>query len=1199
MNDFVHLNVHSHYSVLESSADVKELIKKAVADNQSALAITDSGVMYAALEHYTESKTIKPILGFRANITSGSRFDKSSNSSGKRFYHLVLIAKNLTGYKNLIKLSSAGFLEGFYYRPRIDFDILREHSEGLIALSGGIGAVGSGGEIESHLRTQDYISAKEAAQRYKDIFKDDFYIELQRTGLPETNELIEEQLKIAKEFNIPIVATNNVHYVEKNHAIAHNVLLMIQNFNSSSGSEIDVSNLRFQSSEFYFKSKQEMIELFKDLPEAIENTVKIAEMCDVKLDLKSNHMPQFPIPETSKATNLGEYLEELVFEGLHKRFGDLSDTIKERAKYEIDVINNMGFPGYFLIVWDFIKEARKRGVSVGPGRGSAAGSLVAYALEITNVNPLDYDLLFERFLNPERVSMPDIDIDFSDDKRDIVINYVKEFYGEEAVSQIITFGKLSSRAVLTDVGRVLSVDLAKIKEITKKIPVKFGKVASVNETLNLPELDYLKAIYDNYKNKGLDNFETARQLIATNKIDEDEFKIGQLLDYSLILENKVRNTGIHAAGVVIAPGDLTQFVPIMRANKDKTSGINIATQYSMKYLEMGGLLKMDFLGLKTLSIMEQTLALIKQNHNIDLDIDAISLSDQLTYKLFGDGDTLSVFQFESPGMQDSLKKLKPDSLEEISAMNALYRPGPMENIPSFIDRKFGKEEISYLHESMKASLEKTYGIIVYQEQVMRLVQDIAGFSLGEADLLRRAMGKKDTKAMESLKPRFMQGAKEVNNIDEKLAGQIFELIEKFANYGFNKSHAVAYSYVAYQTAYLKAHYPAEFIAANMTAEINDQTKIVALRENARQYGLKLLPPDINNSETNFNAKGNTIYFGMSAIKNVGIPAANNILEARKSGKFIDLFDFAARVDTHLINKRTLEALICSGAFDSLNVGHRNSMMHSVELILEYAKKKQEENEMQLDSLFGDIQTEATELKLIDAKEWTEIERLSKEKEYLNFYVSGHPLFNYEAHIHSFTKYSLSNLNKAPNNTEISLIGMLTEVRTRLDKDKKPLAFIEFEDLTGKKEIFASSNIYQKYSELLKKDNIVLIKGVNKARFGSFSDDDDNTLFNISSVESINSILNDNIIGLRIWLDEESDYTQEHLNIFNEFLKNNPSSKHDKYLQFILINKKDDTKKSYLSENVSLNLNEETIQEVISIFSERNIRFILKGEIEMI
>ncbi len=1209
MSEFVHLNVHSHYSVLESSADVKQLIKKAIADGQKALAITDSGVMYAGLEQYTTSKfdkdigQIKPIIGFRANITTGSRFDKSANSSGKRFYHLVLIAKDLTGYKNLIKLSSIGFLEGFYYRPRIDFEVLHQHSEGLIALSGGIGAVGSGGEIESYLRQQDYISAKEAAQRYKDIFGKDFYIELHRLGLPETNELIEEQLKIAREFDIPIVATNNVHYIEKKHSIPHNVLLMIQNYNSSISNEIDVSNLRFQTDEFYFKSQAEMVELFKDLPEAIENTVKIAEQCNVELDLKSNHMPQFPIPQTSKATNLEEYLEELVYEGLSERFETITDEIKKRADYEIEIINKMGFPGYFLIVWDFIKEARKRGVSVGPGRGSAAGSIVAYALEITNVNPLEYDLLFERFLNPERVSMPDIDIDFSDDKREIVINYVKEFYGEEAVSQIITFGKLSSRAVLTDVGRVLNVDLAKIKEITKKIPVKFGKVATIEETIALPELEYLKNIYENYKNKNLDDVNRAKELIATGKLNEDDYKIGQLLDYCLVLEGKVRNTGIHAAGVVIAPGDLTQYVPIMKVNKDKAGGINIATQYSMKYLEMGGLLKMDFLGLKTLSIIEQNLALIKQNYDVDLDIDAISLEDEKTYELFGNGDTLSVFQFESTGMQESLKKLKPHSLEEISAMNALYRPGPMDNIPSFIERKFGREPITYLHDSMRPSLQRTYGIIVYQEQVMRLVQDIAGFSLGEADLLRRAMGKKDTKAMSSLKPRFMEGAKEKNKIDDKLASQIFDLIQKFADYGFNKSHAVAYSYVAFQTAFLKAHYPAEFIAANMTAEINDQTKIVALRENAKKYGLKLMPPDINNSQTYFNAKGDTIYFGLSAIRNVGIPASNNILKARQDGAFKDLFDFAGRVDNHLINKRTLEALICSGAFDSLNIGHRNQLFNSVELVLEYSRKKQEEDELQMDNLFGSINNESTELKLYDAPEWTELERLEKEKEYLNFYVSGHPLLNYETHISSFIKYTISNLHNAPQKTEISLIGMITEVRTRLDKDKKPLAFIEFEDLTGKREIFAPSNIYQKYNDFIKKDKIVLVKGILKAKFGNFAEGDDNTLFNINSVSTVDGIISELATGYRIWLDEENPNTYQHLQQFEEYIEYHGNEfnegRETSFLQFIIINKTNDTKKSFLSDDIHLKLNEEVTHEIIKIFTERNVRFILKGEIEMI
>ena len=1200
MSQFVHLNVHSHYSILESSASVSEIIKAASKDNQTALAITDSGVMYGALEQYTECKdaNIKPILGFRANIANGSRFDKNINTSGKRFYHLVLLAKNLTGYKNLIRLSSLGFTEGFYYRPRIDFEILEKYSEGLIALSGGIGAVSSGGEIETHLRRQDYISAKESALKYKSIFQGDFYMELQRNNLPETNELIAEQLKLARELDIPIVATNNTHYLAKEHSIAHNVLLMIQNFSPDPSNQVKVEDLRFQSDEFYFKSQAEMIELFKDLPEAIENTVKIAEQCNIELDLKSNHMPQFPIPSSSKSTNLNEYLEEVVFEGLKERFENISEEVEKRVRYEIEIINKMGFPGYFLIVWDFIREARNRGVSVGPGRGSAAGSLVAYALKITNVNPLEFDLLFERFLNPERVSMPDIDIDFNDEKRDIVINYVKELYGEEAVSQIITFGKLTSKAVLTDIGRVLSIQLSKIKDITKKIPVKFGKVASIQETLQLPELEYLKNIYENYKSKKLSDINIAQRLIAENKIDIDDYKIGQLIDYSLVLENKVRNTGIHAAGVVIAPGDLMQYVPIMKSTKDKDTSVSIATQYSMKYLEKGGLLKMDFLGLRTLSIIDQTLELIKQNHNFELDIDTIPLDDKATYELFGNGDTLSVFQFESPGMQESLKKLKPDNLEEIAAMNALYRPGPMENIPSFIDRKFGKEEISYIHPLMKNALSKTYGIIVYQEQVIKLVQDIANFSLGEADILRRAMGKKDPKEMNNIKPKFINQSKEFNNIDTKIAEEIFELILKFANYGFNKSHAVAYSLVAFQTAYLKTHYPAEFIAANMTSEVNNQSKIVELRENAKKYGLKLLAPDINNSNTNFTAKGNTIYFGLSAIKNVGIPAAQNILDARKNGNFKDLFDFTSRVDTRLINKRTIEALICSGAFDSLNISHRNSLMQSVDLVIEYAKKKQEEDEMQLNSMFGEEVSSWNELKLVDAPMWTESERLEKEKEYLSFYVSGHPLFQYESHINSFTKYQITNLKNLPEKQEITLIGMITAIKTRLDRDNKPLAFIEFEDLTGKVEIFAPSNVYLENEALLKKDAIVALKGVNKPRFGNLKDDDNKMLFNVSGAYNLDYIVENKAIGLRIWLDEESSFTIEHLVKFNDFLESSKSSNQKKYIQFTIFNNTNNTKKSYLAESNRLNLNNENLSEITKIFSERNVRFIQKGELAL-
>ncbi len=1205
MNDFVHLNIHSHYSVLESSIEIKPLLAKAEKDNQKAIALTDSGVMYGVLEQYTSSSKIKPIIGFRANICSGSRFEKGTSSTGKRFYHIILIAKNLTGYHNLINLTSLGFTEGFYYRPRIDFELLEKYSEGLIALSGGIGAVGSGGEIESHLRNQDYISANESAKKYKNLFGSDFYMELQRTGLPETDELIEEQLKLARELEIPIVATNNVHYLEKEHAVPHNVLLMIQQLTGNSN-EIDITNLRFQTDEFYFKTKSEMIELFKDLPEAIENTVKIADQCNIELDLKSNHMPQFPIPETSKSTNLDEYLTELVEIGLNERYNEITDEIRERANYELGIITKMGFPGYFLIVWDFIKVARERGVRVGPGRGSAAGSIVAFALEITNVDPLKYDLLFERFLNPERVSMPDIDIDFSDDKRDMVINYVKEFYGEEAVSQIITFGKLTSKAVLTDVGRVLKIELSKIKEITKKIPVTFGKVLSVEKTLKLPEFTYLNGIYNNYKSNNLNDTKVAEKLVKSGKISEDDYLMGKLIDISLVLENKVRNTGIHAAGIVIAPGDLTKYVPIMKVNKDKGQSVSIATQYSMKYLEMGGLLKMDFLGLKTLSIIDNILKLIKRNHNVDIDIDAISLEDKKTYELFGNGDTLSVFQFESSGMQESLRKLKADSLEEISAMNALYRPGPMSNIPDFIDRKFGRSEITYLHSSMEGSLNSTYGIIVYQEQVMRLVQDIAGFSLGEADILRRAMGKKDTEAMKSLQPRFMEGAKEKNNIDEKLGNQIFDLIQKFADYGFNKSHAVAYSFLAFQTAYLKAHYPAEFIAANMTAEINDQTKIVQLRENAKQYGLKLLPPDINNSDTDFNAKEGTIYFGLSAIRNVGIPAANNIIEARKNGEFTSLFDFITRVDNHLINKRTLEALICSGAFDSLNIGHRNNMFQSVELILEYAKSKQLESELQINSMFGDIESESTEPKLLNAEQWSEKERLEREKEYLNFYVSGHPLFYYEAHINSFTNYNLGNINKIPAKQEVGLIVMLSVVRTRLDKEKNPLAFIEIEDLHGKTEVFLNSKIYSENSELLKNDNIVLLKGMNKTKFGYNNSEDETMLFNVSSVEDISSVIKNQAIGYRIWIDEENTHSIEHLKNLKTIsdkeilIENNASkSKNPSFIQFVSINKKLDEKKSYLTHDLNIPVSEEGVRKLIEIFGHRNIRFILNGELDQI
>jgi len=1173
MTEFIHLNVHSHYSILEACATPSSYLNKIANFGSSSLALTDNGAMFGALEFYKKAKSlgIKPIIGQRTFIAPNSRFEKSKNSSGGRnFYAMILLAKNNTGYKNLIKLSSLGFTEGFYYKARIDKELLEKYCEGIIALSDGFSGV-----VGSHIIRGDLEMAIENAKYFKKLFGNDFYLEIQDHKLDQSQELISETVRIARKYEIPLVATNNVHYLERDHAVAHNVMLYIQTATAANTGTFDVENLRFGSDEFYLKSPEEMVEIFKGYPDAIANTVKIAGDCNVELDLSTNHMPGFPIPERSKAKDLDEYLAELVGEGLEMRFGEnITSEIKERADFELSVIKNMGFPGYFLIVWDFIKAGRELGVSVGPGRGSAAGSIVAYALEITNVNPLKYNLLFERFLNPERISMPDIDIDFSDEKRDVVIDYVKKKYGEEAVAQIITFGKLSSKAVLTDVGRVLGVPLSKIKDITKKIPSTFGKVKPIAEAIEIPELKWVKDICDKVAKN-------------PNTSSEDDFKLSKLIEYSLVLEGMVRNTGIHAAGVVIAPRELTDFVPIHKSSRSREQSLDVATQFSMNDLEDAGLLKMDFLGLKTLSIIDNILEMIRENHNTKINIDEISLEDEKTYDLFGRGETMGVFQFESGGMQDYLRKLKPENLEEITAMNALYRPGPMENIPEFIDRKFGRKPIEYLDKAtMEPSLRATYGIIIYQEQVMILVQDIAGFSLGEADLLRRAMGKKKTKEMNQMKPKFIEGATK-KNIEEKRAVTIWKLIEKFANYGFNKSHSLAYSYLAYQTAWLKANYTAEFIAANMTAEINDQDKIVKLRDESRKFDIKLLPPDINKSVYKFLARDNIIYFGLAAIKNVGIPAVNHIVDARKNKEFTSFYDFISRVDTRLINRKSLEALICSGAFDSLQddgMEKRSRLFASIDRALDYAKSKDEEKNMQMDSMFGDISGGGNdEPKLIEMEMWDDGLKLSREKEFLNFYVTGHPLYKYEPHLSSLPNMDTINSSEEILGEEVTLCGMIASVRTQLDKRENPIAFVELEDFKGKCQLFFWSKEYDKYKDLIKKDAFIFIKGKPREK----EEDDTELKITVSEAYNVDDAIANYSNGYKVWIDLQDEEILDKIKKLKEICSGSP----DKY--YIAFNVTDDSsnyKTVYLAEQ-TIHLDDETMQELVNLFGQNNVRFL--------
>lgn len=1044
MADFVHLHNHSHYSLLDAITTPEQLVAAAAEDGQPAIALTDHGVMFGCMEFFFAAKKrgIKPIIGCEVYLATSSRFDKiasSKNDRTRNYHHLVLLAKNETGYRNLCKLVSLAHTEGYYYKPRIDRELLTHYHDGLIALSACLI-----GPVNEPLVRGDFDTAEANARWFKDLFGDDWYIELQNHGLPEDRIVLEHAPRIARKLGIELVATNDCHYLRKEHAIAHNVHLLIKDANASNAGTFDITALRYKVPEMYIKTAAEMKALFADFPSAIENTLAIAEKIAFTPTFAPK-MPTFPIPPDSSAQTLDQYLEELTMRGIERRYSPVTAVILDRVRFELDVIKRMGYSGYFLIVQDFIAAAKQRGISVGPGRGSAAGSIVAYALGITNIDPIAHDLLFERFLNPDRVSLPDIDVDFNDERRDEVIEYVREKYGADAVAQIVTFGTLSARQVIKDVGRVLGIAPSTINAITEKIPVVLGKVTKLSEALDLPELRWLR--------------------------DSDDPKLQQLVEYSLVLEGLARNVSVHAAGVVIAPGPITDYVPIY-----KTPTTNAITQYAMKELEAVGLLKMDFLGLATLSIIDRTLEQIKANYGIDIDLDAIDYDDPTVYEMLGDGHTLAVFQFESEKMTEYLRQLKPRNLEELTAMNALYRPGPMDNIPEFIDRKYGRKPIEYLHPLMERRLANTYGIIVYQEQVMQLVQDLAGFTLAQADTLRRAMGKKDEKLMAQQRQAFIEGAQKTNNIEPKLAGEIFDLIQKFASYGFNKSHSAAYAYLAYRTAWLKRHYTAEFLAANMTSELGKLDKINALIAEARKFGITVLPPDVNRSNTTFRAVSpKTIVFGLAAIKNVGIPAVESIIAAREAGgPFRSLFDFCRRVDTRLVNKRAIEALIASGAFDSLG-GHRAQLLAALDAALDYAKARATVA-VGMDSLFGSDAIEPVEPPLPEVEPWSAEELLRREHEVLNFFISGHPLDQHRHIAQAVATVQLGRTESVASGSNVRCCGLITEVRTRLDKSERTIAFATIEDYTGVGEVILWSSVYEQCADIVRDGALVVVTG---------------------------------------------------------------------------------------------------------------------------
>ena len=1048
-SEFVHLHNHSDYSLLDGAQKIDQLVNTIDDLNMDSVALTEHGNMFSVLPYYKEAKKagIKPIIGCEIYVAVGSRFEKKTRAEGGwGNNHLILLAQNYTGYKNLMKLVTAGYLEGFYYRPRIDIDLLKQYNEGLICMSACLK-----GMVPEKMLRGDYKGARKEALLFSEIFQDRYYLEIQNHGIPEEEANIRNMKKLSQDLSLPLVCTNDAHYAKQEHWEAHDIHICLGTGKERS----DPNRLRYATPEFYFKSQDEMYALFKDFPEAIENTRKIADSIDMTLPIGESHLPNFPIPKNSKTDDPDLYLQSITKQGAEERYGEITPIVKKRMEHELNVIKNMGFAGYFLITADFVKYAKKSDIPVGPGRGSAAGSLVSYALGITSIDPLKHNLLFERFLNPDRISMPDIDIDFCIERRGEVINYIKDQYGENSVTQIITFGKMKAKQAVRDVGRVMGYSFSEVDKIAKTIPNE------LNITLD-------KALEKSAEFK---------------KMSEGEFK--ELIDHSKILEGMHRHASIHAAGVVIAPGDLTDFIPLYKSSTD-----DITSQYDMKGLEDLGLLKMDFLGLRNLTVIDKALNLINSNNNNNnIDLDALSFDDPRVYKLFSKGHTIGVFQFESSGMREFLKKLEPTVLDDLIAMNALYRPGPMQNIDRFISRKHGKKEIVYPHKILEPILKETYGIIVYQEQVMQIANEIAGFTLAEADIMRRAMGKKIKSLMEELSVKFLSGA-DKKGIKKDKAEEIFALIEKFAQYGFNKSHSTAYAYIAYQTAWLKVYYPAEFMSANLTSEMGNMDRVVILINECKKMGIEVKPPDINVSFEDFrpiNKSG--ISYGLNAIKNVGAKALETIIEERnKNGEYSTIFDLCSRVDQQKVNKRVLESLIISGSMDSFN-GNRAQNFAAVDDAIKYGQRMQSETNRDQVDLFGGKDEQDSLIKIPSLQmisDWTEKESLKKELEVLGIYVSGHPLLEHSEDLEEFSTIVFEEGQNISKNDVITIGGMITKVVKRFDRRNREMAFFEMDCLGGSAEIVTFSDCYASYGSLVEEGNVVFVRG-KPSETSDFSD----------------------------------------------------------------------------------------------------------------
>jgi DNA polymerase-3 subunit alpha len=1039
---FVHLHTHSHYSLLDGLAKIDDLIGRAKELGMKALALTDHGNLYGAVEFYKKAlkEDIKPILGVEAYIAKGSRFEKQyQKNNGKNYFHLILLCENNKGWQNLVQLITKAHLEGFYYRPRIDKEILRQHSEGLIALS-----ACPAGEIPQIILNNQFEEAEKTVKEYQEIFgKDNFFLELGYHPNIEDIAKVNEGLKrLSQKTGAPLVATQDIHYLKSEDADYHDVLLAVQ-----TGNKIDDDDrLTLKADDFSMRPPEMMIEFFKALPEAIENTTKIAERCNVNLTLNQILLPKFPLPENE--ISAVDYLKKLTTERLPNRYDDSDSKVLERLNYELEVIEKTGFADYFLIVSDFVNWAKERGIVVGPGRGSAAGSIISYILGITDIDPLKYDLLFERFLNPDRIAMPDIDIDFTDVRRDEVFAYLRQKYGEDRVAQIITFGTMAARAALRDAGRALGQPYGFCDQLAKLIP--FG------QTLE----------------ESLKNVAEFKELYQKNP---DAKKI---IDAAKHLEGVARHASVHACGLVVSKEPLTNHVPLQRSPQDPNA---IITQFEMHSIEDLGLLKIDLLGLKNLTIIEETIRLIKELRDENINISKIPLDDKKTYKILQDSDTTGVFQLESSGMRRYLKELKPTEFEDIIAMVALYRPGPMELIPSYINRKHGREKISYLHPKLEPILKNTYGIGIYQEQMMRIARDLAGFTLAEADTLRKAIGKKIKALLDTQKEKLIGGMKN-NGIEQKTAGVIWELFPPFAKYGFNRSHAACYALIGYQTAYLKAHYPIEFMTSLFNADSGDVERIAFLINEAKKAGVKILPPDINKSFVNFVPEENNIRFGLLAIKNVGQNIVDAIIQERiTGGPFNDFTNFLIRVYHKDLNKKSLESLIKTGAFDSLNTG-RGQLLANIEEILSFSqniKKSKNDGQKPQSSLFGTNYSAPAVLKFkTENNAASDSEKLCWEKELLGLYISGHPLDRYLGKINNGNIKSIKEILKvgAANGNGSKIIGVISRIKKIISKVGQPILFVEIEDKSGSLEMVVFSDTLAKNPGIWQENKIIVACG---------------------------------------------------------------------------------------------------------------------------